>query len=402
MDDSLLEFFFCHLFVPGELCLFAPVCSRWRCALDPRTRLPWRTVLLAACPGVSVDTAEEAGHVAVVARLPGISVTLEQQAPSSNPAELFALPLEAPALGATPAPSQGVAGGSWDQVSIEDWPLGLDYLAITRQLSGIRPAHRVATGDANTLLPACPLCAAVAFYQGPQFTRADIETGWHAYLLCSDATRQPHAVNPILATLWANSGIPIESSPPIAIQLRPHGREACDSEMGTIRSFAELWRGRGSAAAAMYILSAAFECSKRLYISGIPLSDYGVDAFFCDQVGKYARTSRTRVGRYLDDQPARTPRAHIFGACRASQAGGRGVAWPPRGALGEADSDAELCPYCGCVGVQLLSSAISVAVGEPEERELQPLHGAVWLCQPTAMHLWGWRARQAGAPVAED
>eukprot|EP00971_Amphidinium_carterae_P169979 3368109-Amphidinium_carterae.1 len=135
-------------------------------------------------------------------------------------------------------------------------------------------------------------------------------------------------------------GLDLERAPPIALQLRalgetglsqPHAAEIIDSHGG-------LWRSNGVMLDCLLSLSLCR--SDRLYIGGRSASELGLAVYFCDQTGKYAMTSRTRVGRYLDDQPARVPRAHVFGALRHRSS----KPWVPAGSLGALA--AEKCPMC--------------------------------------------------------
>jgi len=143
-------------------------------------------------------------------------------------------------------------------------------------------------------------------------------------------------------------------------------------------------------------------CGHRLLLEGQPLSELGLAVFFCEQVGKYALTSRTRIGRYLDDQPAQVPRAHVFGLAANSRNPGL---WLPPGCLQRAGAetgaaDVEPCPFCGLAGQALLSSSLQLLPWEPGG-EPQPFHGQLWVCTSGA-HLWGWRVRKAGVPVTDD
>lgn len=377
-----MELFSCGL-SPADLRKCSPTCRRWRDELDPHERLPWRAALRNACPGIRV--CDDPGRGGLRVQWPGVEVAL---APLSAPiaeGQLAALPL---------ATGERVDGGQGDAAGLEDWPSSVDYRALAHQLSDWR------VGGA---LPVCPLCAGAAFYQGSMFTRSDIETGWHAYLLCGDAGSQASgAAHPLLTTLWANMGMPLDLGPPVVVQLRPLGERAeaeaeAEAEAARVAAFSGLWRGQRNPAA-LYILSIAVPCGHRLLLDGRPLAELGMAAFFCEQVGKYALTSRTRVGRYLDDQPAQVPRAHVFGAASV----GRGGSWLPPGFLELASPAApvEPCPFCGRAGQALLTSSLQLlprdAGGEP-----QPFHGRLWACE-SGEHLWGWRARKVGVPVLED
>lgn len=273
----------------------------------------------------------------------------------------------------------------------------MDYRALVRRVSGWQAAGG---------LPVCPLCAGVAFYQGPAFTSPDIETGWHAYLLCGEAggCRGADPGSP-LTTLWGNMGMPAEIGPPVVVQLRPLGERAeaeaeAAAEAARVVAFSGLWRSQRNPAA-LYILSISVPCGNRLLLSGQPVAELGLSAFFCEQVGKYALTSRTRVGRYLDDQPAQVPRAHVFGVAAA----GRGGSWLPVGCLQERAGTAaapplEACPFCGRAGQALRAAAVQIMPWD-ESGEPQPFHGQLWACT-SGEHLWGWRARKANAAVTDD
>lgn len=117
------------------------------------------------------------------------------------------------------------------------------------------------------------------------------------------------------------------------------------------------------------------------------------DPFDALEVNKTANTSRTRVGRYLDDQPARMPRAHVFGLCH------KPLLEDLAAILTSQPSPSEPCPFCGAHGFLLRSEAVSLLeaeTGGEETDKSTPFHGSLWLCGD---HLWGWRSRRAGVPV---
>mmetsp|Transcript_109188 Transcript_109188/g.348360 ORF Transcript_109188/g.348360 Transcript_109188/m.348360 type:complete len:198 (-) Transcript_109188:78-671(-) len=196
-------------------------------------------------------------------------------------------------------------------------------------------------------------------------------------------------------------GIPAEMGPPAVVQLRPLGE--ADAEPGRVAAFSGLWRSPSSPAA-LYVLSISVPCGHRLLLGGRPVAELGLAAFFCEQVGKYALTSRTRVGRYLDDQPAQTPRAHVFGVAT----GGRG-SWLPADCLEGAAAGTEAagagrlvetCPFCGNAGQALRAGALQLLPWDGGS-EAQPFHGRLWACT-SGEHLWGWRARKVGVAVTDD
>ncbi|CAE7677954.1 unnamed protein product [Symbiodinium pilosum] len=244
-------------------------------------------------------------------------------------------------------------------------------------------------------------------------------------MLCSFDRASPRGL--LLSTLLANMGVAEEMAPHVVVQMRPASVEEeevpdegnvgdaapglnvrGEMEMEIIDSFSTLWRGPRSSMA-QNIISVALPCSFRLRIAGICLAELGIMAFFCEQVNKTACTSRTRVGRYLDDQPARMPRAHVFGAHISSRPGVGVPAWLPMKSLKSRQSDpCEACPYCKSSGFLLDSSVVGVLSWEAEEAALayQPLeaeqvfHGNLWVC--SSSHLWGWRWRRAGLiPTSE-
>jgi hypothetical protein len=315
-------------------------------------------------------------NIIIKLTLQGMEVQLQESDRHRSPnGSLLALP-----LGASSS-KEACTSCPWQ------WP-PLDYRDLVQ---------RVASWHVNGTLPLCPMCAGVAYYQGPNFTRSDIQTGWNAFLLCgSSVDKEP---NPLLATLWANAGISFDAAPPIAIQLRP------DENLytGELHELSELWRGHGQSSA-QYVVSASFPCSKRFRIDGKTFFERGIDAYCCDQMGKYALTSRTRVGRYLDDQPAQQPRAHVFGhVCGDCN----------RALLSEcADRKTifceEMCPFCGKVGVKLRNSSIAFAIAEGSgcletfaEDDWLPFSGELWICE-TAHHMWGWRPRARAVCIHEQ
>lgn len=195
-------------------------------------------------------------------------------------------------------------------------------------------------------------------------------------------------------------GIPESQGPPIAVQLRPLGEQADPgpADALSIDCLGELWRGVGCRMAE-FLLSVAVPSGHRLCVNSHPFEDLGVNVFFCDQVGKYALTSRTRVGRYLDDQPALHPRAHVFGV-----AGNHGRSWVPPGCLdqnpsfsGEDEATVEPCPFCGEAGLSLRLETLCLRSddGSSSGREVAttPFRGALWTCKGHT-HVWGWRARR--------
>lgn len=221
-------------------------------------------------------------------------------------------------------------------------------------------------------------------------------------------------------------GVTEDMVPNIAVQLRPASGEEEEEalvedatgdvapgldargEMGMeiIDSFSTLWRGPKSSMA-QNIISIALPCSFRLRIAGVCLAELGIMAFFCEQVNKTACTSRTRVGRYLDDQPARMPRAHVFGT-RMTTSYEAWPAWLPPNSLKSTEADSsEPCPYCGASGFLLNSAVLSVLSWEAEKTALafqpveaeQAFHGSLWVCSG---HLWGWRSRRAGLLVTSE
>jgi len=309
-DPSALEAFFCRL-EPNELCICGSVCRSWCLSLEPSKCLPWRVILQRLCPGLHevsrhAEASPNGGHVLV--KWSGVRVLLPASPQLDNaPRQLWALPLRA-ALERNDMDSAGPE----EFAMPSSWDCNVDYRSLARNLS-----HWCSNSDAA--LPVCPMCAGVAFYQGPLFTRSDIQTGWHAFLLCASkpppkCSPQSAATPSLLAATWANMGIPESQGPPIAVQLRPLGEQADPgpADALSIDCLGELWRGVGCRMAE-FLLSVAVPSGHRLCVNSHPFEDLGVKVFFCDQVGKYALTSRTRVGRYLDDQPALHPRAHVFG-----------------------------------------------------------------------------------------
>lgn len=367
----------------------ASICRRWCALLDPKG-LAWR----AATQSVASVVARDGG---AVVRWTGVELLMPMKNRFSD-ADLMALP-----LGARP---------ELLQLPLHQWA-ALDY----RWISQLLHRWRLAT----ECLPLCPLCAGVAYYQGSGFTRSDIATGWQSYMLCSTGP----VVHPLITTLLANMGVSLELAPKVLLQLRPSDLDAGDGEPGglgelpeapgehgelpglqarreepqAIDGFGSLWRG-GRAVMAQNIVSISLPCSRRLCIAGQSLKELGFTAFFCEQVNKTASTSRTRVGRYLDDQPARAPRAHVYGASN-----GRVdfLAQLPMDSLMKCE---ETCPFCGETGLLLRSDLVTL---RPWEVELRPeaapqddasnFHGSLWLCR---QHLWGWRLRRAGVPVTMD
>lgn len=420
-DAGTLEAFFCEL-GPRELCACASVAKAWMSATDSRRRSPWRAALQRLCPGLcrvrwEPSLPEEARlcERATLLQWPGVEVALPPEGASSS-GKLLALPLRAVAGDADSAPvrhGEAAAGGLWVQE-------GTDCRSLARSLSRWYGGPAAAGGA----LPVCPMCAGVAYYQGPLFTRADIETGWQAYLLCDSdlagLSQDLDSASPpeLLASTWTRMGLPPDVGPSVAVQLRPEGgpvahagRPLADpgAPPETIGCPAQLWRNSGDPLAE-FILSLSVPASHRLYLAGRCAADIGITVFLCEQVGKYALTSRTRVGRYLDDQPALMPRAHVFGviasermgagvpaACLAGDDGG-----PQRGA----PPDPETCPCCGDAGLALLGPTLELcpqesfgdggALGDPA-----PFNGTLWVCARGA-HLWGWRVRAPTRPVMVD
>ena len=167
--------------------------------------------------------------------------------------------------------------------------------------------------------------------RGPHFTRDDIPTGWSAHLLAprSDAGPDQHG---LLSTLWANFGVDVEAGAPVVVQLRARPDEEGGAErIEAVGGFSNIWRS-GRSHFAENVVSVSLPCGHRLCLARQPLRDLGVAAFYCDQTGKYAMTSRTRVGRYLDDQrvTGSAPRAHVFGLAVDGAARG---SWLPAGCL---------------------------------------------------------------------
>lgn len=310
----------------------------------------------------------------MVARWPGIELTLDQRRGLVLDGELVALPLRA----------------SMEKVDLQngicDWPSDVDYRCLVRQLSCF---------NIDGALPVCPFCAGVAFYQGSLFTRSDIETGWQAYLLCRGVSNCLEEVtHPILTTLWANLGMPVGFWPGVAVQLRPTGEAASKEDtIDIVSTFSSLWRSPNSPAD-QNILSIAVSSSQRLCLAGRPVADLGITVFFCEQIGKHALTSRTRVGRYLDDQPAHAPRAHIFGTVSEE------FKLIPQGYLEESHGS-ESCPFCGLVGTAFRSVALQIKSLEDTSSELQPFQGTLWLCMSN-VHVWGWRLRKVSIHMTED
>ena len=418
-DDHALERLLSWLEF-GDLFACCALSRPW-CSLLAQSGLAWRQALAGvAGSSFSVSDLAEGG---LLTRWPGIEVFL----PFSQPARSFSnLDLVALPLGAHPTETQ----------PIQSWPR-LDYRSLSRQTlrwpvsaythpNRAEFTSRLLSIRSGSCFPICPLCAGVAFYQGAGFTRADIATGWQSYMLCNLGPASERG--PILSTLIANMGIDDSMAPNVVVQLRPTSAEdeasleesvgdvapglkdRADMEMEIIDSFSTLWRGPTSSMA-QNIISVALPCSFRLRISGTCLAELGIMAFFCEQVNKTACTSRTRVGRYLDDQPARLPRAHVFGAQVSAKTseGPQGVpAWLPPDSLKSNESDlSEACPYCQSGGFLLNSAAISVLPWEAEETALafQPLeadqafHGSLWVC---SSHIWGWRWRRAGLLVTGE
>lgn len=357
------------------------ICRRW-CALLHPSGLAWR----AATKSVASVAARNGS---AVVQWTGVELLMPIKNHFAD-AELMALP-----LGARP---------ELRQLPLQHWA-ALDYRWISQLLHRWRLAAEC--------LPLCPLCAGVAYYQGSGFTRSDIATGWQSYMLCSTGPF-PH---PLITTLLANMGVPIHMAPSVLLQLRPSdlgydevppeadgelpGLQARHEEPQAIDGFGSLWRGGpgGRAVMAQNIVSISLPCSRRLCIAGRTLKELGFTAFFCEQVNKTASTSRTRVGRYLDDQPARAPRAHVYGASN-----GRVdfLAELPTDSLMKCE---ETCPFCGETGRWLRGD---LATLRPWDVELEDaasqddgssFHGSLWLCR---QHLWGWRLRRAGVPVTMD
>ena len=390
--------------------------KRWHSLLAP-AGLPWRqAVVWVAGPFFSVCDEIDRG---LLTRWPGIEVFLPELQSHEGWSEsvLVALP-----LGARPAA---------EVVPIQSWP-PIDYRSLLYQTlrwpvsAYSQPARATVSGRffskaSGGCFPLCPLCAGVAFYQGAGFTRADIATGWQSFMLCNLSSER----SLLLSTLFANMGVAEDMAPNIAVQLRPASTEEEEQErpledvvgdaapglnsrsvmeMEIIDSFATLWRGPRSSMA-QNIIGIALPCSFRLRISGVCLAELGMMAFFCEQVNKTACTSRTRVGRYLDDQPARLPRAHVFGT-RVSSSPSVPWAWLPPNSLSSLEGDpSEVCPYCGSSGLLLDSSAVSVLSWEAEQASAcieadHAFHGSLWVC--SASHLWGWRWRRVGLRVTEE
>jgi len=397
-DDTSLEEFLCRL-SHNELRECAVVSHRWSAVIAPRTRTPWRAALQFACPGLRWAGRDVAankcatGSEEVVACWDGFSVTLPPD--MSHPGQLWALPIR-PWLSSTevPSPSLGFPSG------LRRMTDGVDYAAATRLLS------RWYDLDGG-VLPICPFCAGVAYYSGPSFTVEFLETGWRPFLLCeashdTAANRtQSKASTSLLRTTWANMGLDLAAAPPVALQLRALGEAGLSlpHQVELIESHYGLWRSNGIMLDCLVSLSQC--CSDRLHVGGKSMRELGVAAYFCDQTGKYAMTSRTRVGRYLDDQPAIAPRAHIFGVATASPSG----SWVPAGCLVEAgavvNDGPEKCPFCGSLGQPLKGSMVACRHDAGDGSwELMPLNGALWVCAQQR-HLYGWRARRGGAPVCD-
>eukprot|EP00929_Paragymnodinium_shiwhaense_P118637 TRINITY_DN90550_c0_g1_i1.p1 TRINITY_DN90550_c0_g1~~TRINITY_DN90550_c0_g1_i1.p1 ORF type:complete len:394 (+),score=47.79 TRINITY_DN90550_c0_g1_i1:56-1183(+) len=280
----------------------------------------------------------------------------------------------------------------------DEWEAGPDYSALTRALS---TWHRN-----SSVLPACPLCAGVAYYKGPLFSHEDIETGWNPYLLCSgQESRGASAPTPLEATMM-HCGIPDELSPSMAIQLRPSGASPlADAEAEALDCQRQIWRGR-SLGLAEFVVSVSVLASHRLTLCGQTAASLGLEVFFCEQVGKYAQTSRTRVGRYLDDQIVATPRAHVFGVVTDGQRGFRDIVGSLVTKFVAEDvngSGTEECPFCGAAGNPIRRELVALVALRPEEagETTLPFVGALWLCEHGA-HVWGWRMRRCLRPVMED
>lgn len=209
-------------------------------------------------------------------RLPeGLEVQLPE-ADRFSKSDLIALP-----LGARP---------STEALPVQQWP-NVDYRLILKQL--IRWPTSPTTESPEKLLPLCPLCAGVAFYQGAGFTRSDIATGWQSFMLGNVGSSQ----HPLLSTLLANMGVPAHLAPQVLMQLRPSsdfqaeleqqldevpGLELRHEEAHVIDGFGTLWRGRSSMA--QNIISLSLPCH-RLCISGKTVTELGVETFFCEQAG---------------------------------------------------------------------------------------------------------------------
>ncbi|CAK9021272.1 Pentatricopeptide repeat-containing protein [Durusdinium trenchii] len=354
-------------------------CRAFARLLEP-TRLAWRQALRRTG---ALGVRQVDGLLLV--QWPGLEVQLPE-ADRFSKSDLIALP-----LGARP---------STEALPVQQWP-NVDYRLILKQL--IRWPTSPTTESPEKLLPLCPLCAGVAFYQGAGFTRSDIATGWQSFMLGNVGSSQ----HPLLSTLLANMGVPAHLAPQVLMQLRPSsdfqaeleqqldevpGLELRHEEAHVIDGFGTLWRGRSSMA--QNIISLSLPCH-RLCISGKTVTELGVETFFCEQVNKTANTSRTRVGRYLDDQPARMPRAHVFGLCH------KPLLEDLAAILTSQPSPSEPCPFCGAHGFLLRSEAVSLLeaeTGGEETDKSTPFHGSLWLCGD---HLWGWRSRRAGVPATE-
>lgn len=393
-----IDLIFCAL-GPAELCRCCAVAVVWRDALDPHRQQPWRTALLQVSPGISMLGMEGDSMLpfltqgsytsALTATWPGLQVAVPPKDVTLARGALWALPLAASCH--TPRKEM-------------EWPTEVDYRRLVRFFL---------TWQMAGALPICPCCAAVAFYQGAEFTRKDISTGWHAYLLCGDACSdasgwEPGPEHPLLSMLWANIGMAYDvESPRVIVQLRPRGSDGDDvgdgvnvASLEVVAEFADIWRDSNKSMAEN-ILSVAVPCGHRLCIGGQPLSSLGVTSFFCEQIGKYALTSTTRVGRYLDDQPAGALRAHVFGMASEHA----GIGWLPPGCLEEPAPHTavvrEFCPFCAAPGLKIRPEAVSLIEIQGQPSGAQPLHGELWMCS-SGWHLWGWRSRRAGLAVGYE
>ena len=225
---------------------------------------------------------------AIDLRLPGLEVQLPE-ADRFSDSDLMALPLGARL--------------STEALPLQQWP-NVDYRSILRQLN--RWPRSPSVDSPEKVIPLCPLCAGVAFYQGAGFTRADIATGWQSFMLGSTGASQ----HPLLSTLMANMGVPAHLAPQVLIQLRPSsdfqaleeldevpGLELRQEDTHTIDGFGTLWRGRSSMA--QNIISISLSCH-RLCISGKTMAELGVEAFFCEQVGVISKRKLFLPFQYID------------------------------------------------------------------------------------------------------
>ena len=146
-DDHLAQLFFARL-APEGLCACAAGCRRWRQQLKPDGPV-WREALQ-RCGGRGFAVAADG------LRWPGLATRV----------------VKGPGLWAVPLAAYREEDMEWHPA---------DYRALLKQVE-----HWVS----KAMLPCCPLCSGVAFYQGKGFTRDDIPTGWQSYMLCHRGARR--------------------------------------------------------------------------------------------------------------------------------------------------------------------------------------------------------------------